>query len=331
MEHIIISSRIRLARNLRDYVYSHNLNADKADEILNMVFNACDNIGNFNNYKLKNIKNEILQENLEDHLISQKLIDNADISGVCVSNDSSVSIMVNEEDHIREQCTLKGLNLKKAYDIISDIDNELLAHLNFAYDNELGFLTACPTNLGTGIRASVIMFLPALTLTNNMEQVLQTITKLGISVRGTYGEGSSAKGYLFQISNQSTLGKTENEIIQHVESTVLKIAELEQKARQQLLQLNEFDLKDDVLRGYGVLSNCFQITSQEALELLSKVKLGLSLNIINLKDASVIDDLLNNISATKINKLSNKNLNSTERDIFRAQYLNRVLKNNRIS
>ena len=330
-EQIIISSRIRLARNLKDYVFPHNLTENNADEVLNMVFNACDNIGNFNNYKLRNIKDEVLQENLEDHLISQKLIENANISGVCVSSDSSVSVMVNEEDHLREQCTLKGLNLKKAYDIINDIDNELSMHLNFAYDEQLGYLTACPTNLGTGIRASVILFLPALTMTNNMEQVIDTVTKLGIRVRGTYGENSSAKGYLFQINNQNSLGKTESEIIQHVESTVLKICELEQKAREQLLSISGNDLNDDVMRSFGVLTNCYKISSQEATELLSKVKLGLGLKIINLKTPEVIDDLLNNVSAVKINKLSNKNLNSIERDVFRAEYLNRVLKNIRIN
>ena len=221
---IIVSSRIRLARNLKDYTFPNMLDKDKADEIINLVFNACDNIGNFNNYKLKNLKSNILLEYLYDHLISQDLIDNAENAGVTISTDNTVSIMINEEDIIREQCTLKGLSLKKAYDIINDIDNELSLTLSFAYDSKLGFLTACPTNIGTGIRASVMMFLPALTITKNMEQVINTVSKMGISIRGAYGEGSSATGYLFQISNQNSLGKTEQEIIQNVETTVLKIA-----------------------------------------------------------------------------------------------------------
>ncbi len=328
---IIVTSRIRLARNVEDYPFVHNLTPEKADEVLNLVFNACDNIGNFTSYRLKNLKEEVLQEYFEDHFISHNLIDNAKIAGVCVSADNEVSIMVNEEDHLREQCTLPGLSLKRAYDIINDIDTELSHHLKFSYDEKLGYLTACPTNVGTGIRASVMLFLPALTITRNMEQVINSVSKLGVSVRGVYGEGSSAKGYLFQISNQHTLGKTEAEIIQMVESTVLKICDLETKAREQLLETNGIALKDDVMRAFGILANSYRIGSQESLELLSKVKLGLSLNILKLKDEKVIDELLNSISAVKILKQSNKNLNELERDLFRAEYLSRVLKNVRIS
>ncbi len=330
-DYIIVTSRIRIARNLNNYSFPHNLTGNKAEEVLNLVFNACDSIGSFNNYKLRNLKDEVLTEMLEDHLISNRLIENSNISGVSISNDSSVSIMINEEDILREQCTLPGLSLKKAYDIINDIDSELSLNLNFAYDPKLGFLTACPTNLGTGIRASVMMFLPGLTITKNIEQVINTVSKMGISVRGAYGEGSSATGYLFQVSNQVTLGKTEYDIIQNVESTVLKICELEKKAREQLLQLNEPELKDEVLRAYGILTNSYKISSQESLELLSKVKLGVSLDLIKLNNANVIDELLNSISATKINKISGKNLNGFERDVYRSEYLNRILKNVRIS
>lgn len=328
---IIVTSRIRLARNIEHYPFVQNLSEEQASEILNLVFNACDQIGSFSCYPLKNLKDEVLVEQMEDHIISENLIQNAKIAGVCVSSDNAVSIMVNEEDHLREQCTLKGLSLKRAYDIINDIDTELGLNLNFSFEPSLGYLTACPTNVGTGIRASVMLFLPALSMTNNMEQVINTVSKLGISVRGTYGEGSAAKGYMFQVSNQYTLGKTETEIIQNVESTVLKICDLEQKAREQLLQANASELKDEVLRAYGILSNSYQLSSQESLELLSKVKLGLSLNILQLNKPAVIDDLINSISPVKMNKLSNKNLNEYERDIARAQYVNRVLKNTRIS
>ena len=326
---IVVTSRIRLARNLKNYNFPHRLSDDKAYEVLNLVFNACDNIGTFNNYKVTNLKEDVLVEMLQDRLVSQKLINNIK-SGVCISNDNSVSVMVNEEDVLREQCTIKGLSLKKAYDIINDIDNELSVYLEFAYDDKLGFLTACPTNIGTGLRASVMLFLPGLSLTKNIEQVINTVSKMGISVRGAYGEGTSASGYLYQVSNQQTLGKTEQEIIQSVESTVLKICELEKKAREQLLELNEIELKDDILRAYGILTSCYKITSSESIELLSKVKLGVSLNIITLKDDNVIDELLNTVNAVKINKISEKKLSAVERDIFRAQYLNRILKNAKI-
>ena len=327
---IVISSRIRLARSLKNYPFSNNTNLEKANDVLVKAFNAINNVGNFNTYRLKNLSQLALEEMLEDHLISSQLIENSDISGVAISDDKTVSIMVNEEDHLREQCLLSGSDLKRAYDIINDIDNELNISLNFDYDKNFGYLTACPTNVGTGIRASVMMFLPGICLTNNFEEMVNAVSKLGICVRGAYGEGSQANGYVFQISNQFSLGKTEDEIIQLVESTVLKICDLEKKARNNLMANNENKLTDDVFRAYGVLSNCYLIGSNEACEYLSKLKLGVALNIINLKNPEIIDELLKNISACKINGMSGANLSAIERDKSRAQYLGRVLKNMRI-
>ena len=327
---IVISSRIRLARSLKNYPFSNNTNLEKANDVLVKAFNAINNVGNFNTYRLKNLSQLALEEMLEDHLISSQLIENSDISGVAISDDKTVSIMVNEEDHLREQCLLSGLDLKRAYDIINDIDNELNISLNFDYDKNFGYLTACPTNVGTGIRASVMMFLPGICLTNNFEEMVNAVSKLGICVRGAYREGSQANGYVFQISNQFSLGKTEDEIIQLVESTVLKICDLEKKARNNLMANNENKLTDDVFRAYGVLSNCYLIGSNEACEYLSKLKLGVALNIINLKNPEIIDELLKNISACKINGMSGANLSAIERDKSRAQYLGRVLKNMRI-
>ena len=327
---IVISSRIRLARSLKNYPFSNNTNLEKANDVLVKAFNAINNVGNFNTYRLKNLSQLALEEMLEDHLISSQLIENSDISGVAISDDKTVSIMVNEEDHLREQCLLSGLDLKRAYDIINDIDNELNISLNFDYDKNFGYLTACPTNVGTGIRASVMMFLPGICLTNNFEEMVNAVSKLGICVRGAYGEGSQANGYVFQISNQFSLGKTEDEIIQLVESTVLKICDLEKKARNNLMANNENKLTDDVFRAYGVLSNCYLIGSNEACEYLSKLKLGVALNIINLKNPEIIDELVKNISACKINGMSGANLSAIERDKSRAQYLGRVLKNMRI-
>ena len=267
---------------------------------------------------------------MEDHLISSELINNSDISGVAISLDNTVSIMVNEEDHIREQCFLDGLSLKRAYDIISDIDQELSQSLNFAYDEKLGFLTACPSNVGTGLRASVMMFLPGIALTNNVQEMVNAVSSFGLCVRGAYGEGSSASGYLFQISNQFSLGKTEEEIVQLVESTALKICDLEIRARKLLLDNNQDALTDEVLRAYGTVSNCFKISTAEAIDLLSKVKLGADIDLIQLKDDKVVSELIKNVSPIKINKLSNKALSELDRDKFRAEYIGRVMKNNRI-
>lgn len=327
---IIVSSRIRLARNLNNQPFTSNTDLEKANNVLTTVFNALGDVSNFNFYKCKNLKPEVLEEMLEDHLISSELINNSDISGVAISTDNTVAIMVNEEDHIREQCFLPGLNLKRAYDIISDIDQELCQSLNYAYSESLGFLTACPSNVGTGLRASVMMFLPGISLTNNVQEMVNAVSSFGLCVRGAYGEGTSANGYLFQISNQFSLGKTEEEIVQLVESTALKICDLEIRARKLLLENNKDSLTDEVLRAYGVLSNCYKISTSEATELLSKVKLGADTELIVLKDEAVISELINNISPIKLNKLSNKVLSELERDKFRAEYIGRVIKNNRI-
>lgn len=330
MNNIVVSSRVRLARNITNLPFTHNTDLEKSENVLKCVSNALIKISDFNFYKCKSLKKDMLDEMLEDHLISGELINNSDISCVAVSQDSTVSIMVNEEDHIREQCLLNGLNLKRAYDIISDIDNELSQNINFAFDDKLGYLTACPTNVGTGLRASVMMFLPGITLTNNVQEMVNVVAKLGLCVRGAYGEGSSASGYLFQISNQFSLGKTEQEIVQLVETTALKICDLETEARKMLLEANKAELTNDILRSFGILSSCYTLTTKEAINLLSKVKLGIDMKIINLKSPEIIDDLLKNVSATKIKKLSNKVLDSSERDIFRAEYVGRILKNSKI-
>lgn len=327
MDNIVISSRIRLARSLNGEKFSNNTTLQESKQVLSRVFEAIGEVGNFNTYKLKNLSKFAMEEMLEDHLISSGLIENSDISGVAISEDKTVSIMVNEEDHLREQCLISGLNLKRAYDIINDIDNELNNILNFAFDKKFGYLTACPTNVGTGIRASVMMFLPGICLTNNFEEMVNAVSKLGICVRGAYGEGSQANGYVFQISNQYSLGKTEDEIIQLVESTALKICDIETKARKNLLINNEDKLTDEVYRAFGVLSCCYTIGSEEACEKLSKLKLGVALNIIALKNPEVIDELLKNISACKICSMASSDLGAEQRDKFRAQYLGRILKN----
>lgn len=330
-DNIIVSSRIRLARNIADKPFSNNTDLNTANIVLDTVFSALNEVSNFNFYKCKNLKNEVLEEMLEDHLISSELINNSDISGVAISQDNTVSIMVNEEDHIRAQCILDGLNLKNAFDIISDIDTELIQKLKFAFDERLGFLTACPTNVGTGLRASVMMFLPGISLTNNVQEMINAVSKFGICVRGAYGEGSNANGYLFQISNQFSLGKSEEEIVQLVESTALKICDLEIRARKLLLDTNKNVLTDEIYRAYGILSNCYKISTGEAVELLSKLKLGCDIDLIRLKSPEIIDDLLKNVSPLKINKLSTKMLNPEARDLFRADYIGRVMKNNRIN
>ena len=328
IDNIVVVSRIRLARNISHKPFSNNTSTDIADGILTCVFNALEDISNFDMFECKNLKNDVLEELLEDHLISSELINNSDISGVAISEDRSVSIMINEEDHIREQCFLDGLNLKRAYDIISDIDTELVDNLDIAYDEKLGFLTACPSNVGTGLRASVMMFLPGIVLTNNVDEMINAVKPYGVCVRGCYGEGTSANGYLFQISNQISLGKTEEEIVQLVESTALKIVELEKMALNNLLDNRYDDIKDEIYRDYGILTNCYKISSEEAIEKLSKVKMGLNMGVIEIDNPHIIDQILNNVSRVKINKMYGNDMDCNHRDICRAEYIRNALKEN---
>lgn len=327
-ENIIISSRVRLARNIEGQLFPNKISKDKALEIMSDVFNSLGD--DFTCLKTSEISNDDREAYIEKHLISKDLIDNAKFSGVALSEDRSVSIMVNEEDHLRLQCIMSGLNVSKAYDIINDIDTELSGKINYVFDKKLGYITACPGNLGTGMRASVMMFLPALTMTNNIPQVANSVSKLGLCIRGAHGEGSDAMGDLYQISNQYTLGKSEAEIIQIVESTVLKIVDLEKEARDRLMELKGDEIRDNAMRAYGILTNCYKLSSRECLNYISTLKLGLGVKALKIKDETVLNHLFDEIMPASLNKLAGKRLREEDRDKFRAQYVNTKLKDTRI-
>jgi len=327
-KNIIISSRIRLARNIDGQFFTDKIDNKSAISLLSDVFNSLGD--DFTCLKTKEISNEDKESYIEKHLISKDLLDHANISGVALSEDSSVSIMVNEEDHIRLQCILDGLNLKKAYDIINDIDTELSSNLNYAFDKKLGYITACPGNLGTGMRASVMMFLPALTMTNNIGKVANSIGKMGLCIRGAYGEGTGALGDLYQISNQSTLGKSEVEIIQIVESTVLKVVDLEKEARERLMEIKGDEIYDNAMRAYGILTNCYKLSSREFLNYVSTLKLGIGVGVIKVIDEKIVNDLFSSVMPATLNKLAGRILSEEDRDKYRAQYVNEILKDTKI-
>lgn len=327
-DNIIISSRVRLARNLDGYLFPNKMKKEEAREIMSNIFNSLGD--DFTCLKTAEISRDDSEAYVEKHLISRDLIDNIGFSGVALSEDHSVSIMVNEEDHLRLQCIMRGMNVAKAYDIINDIDTELSGKINYAFDKKLGYITACPGNLGTGMRASVMMFLPALTMTNNISQVANSVSKLGLCIRGAYGEGSGAMGDLYQVSNQYTLGKSEAEIIQIVESTVLKIVDLEKEARMRLMELKGDEIRDNAMRAYGILTNCYKLSSAECLNYISTLKFGLGVNALKVKDEKILNSLLDEIMPASLNKLAGKRLRDDDRDKFRAQYVNAKLKDIRI-
>lgn len=324
INNVVLSSRIRLARNLKDLPYTPKQTELSAEKVLDTVFAVAKTNLNFDTYKLKNLTEEEVASALDNNFISKDV--DLNFGGYAISNDETVSIMVNEEDHIRMQCIITGLNLKKAFDIINDIDTELMQNLDYAYDKELGFLTTCPSNLGTGIRASCMMFLPALTISGNLEDLVKPLKNLGIIIRGINGEGSDSKGYIYQISNEVTLGKSEKQIIQEVESAVFKIFELEKEVIEKIKQSNDINLFDTIMRSFGTLISSYKLSSSEYFELSALSKLGVELELIKLKNIDVFDELNYAVKPANLIKISGKFLNDIERDVFRAKFISSKLK-----
>ncbi len=325
----VVSTRIRLARNLEGYPFPSHLKSEKqAKEIIRLVSSGLSRLDEFKLYYMDSISGEQAVSLMENHLISPKLIKNKFLSAALINREENVSIMINEEDHLREQCIVKGLDLRLAYDTMSEIDNRIAGSMKFAYDEQFGFLTACPTNLGTGLRASVMQFLPALTVNGVMPKIIRSISRLGLTVRGVYGEGSDAEGYKYQISNEVTLGVTEEEILNQVEEVVKKVCELETAERHTLMHgAKALDVEDECMRSYGVLTNCAKISTREFVKLCAKVKLGACLGYIDIPDVSRIDDLVVKLSPSNITAAAAQQLTATERDVYRAQCCRKAFEN----
>ncbi len=330
---IVVSTRVRLARNIEGYVFPSHLKGEKqAREIIRLVTSGLSRLDGFQDdqfkvYYMNSVTPEEAQILKENHLISPNLIKNSRISAAVINNDESISIMINEEDHLREQCILKGFELETAYHTMAQIDARLSNSMKFAFDEQLGYLTACPTNLGTGLRASVMAFLPALTINGIMPKVYRSISRLGLTVRGVYGEGSDAEGYMYQISNEVTLGVTEREILKQVGDVVRKVAELEEAERLSLKKGDSaLDVKDGCMRSFGILTNCAKLSTSELIKLTASVKLGACLGYIDISDPSEIDDLVIKMRPANINEAAGRELTPVERDIYRAEYVTKHIK-----
>ena len=320
---IVISSRVRLARNFEGIPFPIRLTDNElAMSISKAVFEVFGEDYEFR--KLKNLTSSQCMMLLERRIISKELIGNKDIASYALSEDQKISIMINEEDHIREQCIMDGLCLKACYEQISAVDDKLLKNFDIAYSKQWGFLTACPTNVGTGMRASVMLFLPGLTISGAMNRIMQNAKLEGVTIRGFYGEGSDADGFFYQISNKRTLGMTEIEIVEKVEGFVQKVVEMEEKARQTITTLNKSVILDMCYRAYGVLTNCYTISTAECLSFLSKLRFGVSANLIKLKNVD-IDELFYLVQSAHIEDYYQIELTPKERDIFRAKYIGEML------
>ncbi len=326
---IVMSSRIRLARCLAKMPFPSRLSDEKGAEVLNSINNALKNL-NLTLYKCKNLPeldSELLREK---HLISKDLLERREMSGVLLSSDETIAIMINEEDHIREQCIMPGLSLNKAYDKLNKIDDELLSKIDIAFDSDLGFLNSCITNVGTGMRASVMLFLPALTMLGEMNAHINALSNQGFTVRGVYGEGSGSQGYMYQVSNSRCLGLGEREIINGVDLSVRRLCSLEIAARERLLESAHDEIYDKVSRSYGVLTNCYMLGADEFMRLAGEVKIGLALGLLKFKDNFIIDKLIFKCMPSSLTKIAGKTMNEIETNKFRAEYVRGFLSENRI-
>jgi len=263
---------------------------------------------------------------VERHLISREQAAKNAGSAVVINKKQTLSIMINEEDHLRMQALRSGLQLKNVFKLLDKVDSSLEQKLDFAFHPALGYLTACPTNVGTGMRASAMVHLPALVLSEQINQIIQAVNKIGLAVRGLYGEGTEAMGNLFQVSNQTTLGEKEDEIITRLNQVIEKIIEHEQNARQLLLQKRLGTLLDQVGRAFGVLTHAHSMTSKEALNLLSFMKLGIDLGFFPDGHRPVIDELFMETQPAHLQKSSQQKLQVEERDALRAGIIREKLK-----
>lgn len=329
---IVLSSRIRLARNLEGVPFPSRADAEALAGVSAAIRKSVGDLGAADKHvymfvemdKLPPLDRNVL---VEKHIISPNHAEERGHRALAVRDDAAVSIMVNEEDHLRIQTMVPGLNLQEALALANRVDDLLEAKNTFAYAERLGYLTACPTNVGTGLRASVMMHLPALVLSRQMNRIVAAATQLGLAVRGLYGEGSEATGHIFQISNQLTIGHSEQEIIDNLQAIARQVVEQERAARQALADNSPDALADRVWRAYGILRYARSISGQEALNLLSEVRLGIDMKIITGTDAAVFNELLVTTRPNFLQKIAGRDDSEPgERDKLRAQLIRDKLK-----
>ncbi|MFZ5800286.1 MAG: protein arginine kinase [Candidatus Omnitrophota bacterium] len=325
---IVISSRIRLARNLDKIPFPNHADRKQAEEVLQKVKTAVSEINLLRAamfLELNNLDNVDKQFLIERHLMSHEHALKPNSKGLVVSPEEIISIMVNEEDHLRIQVMRSGLDLNDTWDLTDQLDNFLAEKLNFAFLPEWGYLTACPTNTGTGLRGSVMLHLPALVMTKQINKVMAAIAKLSFTTRGLYGEGTQAMGNFFQISNQVSLGHSEVDILENLKGLIRQVIDQEEQAREVLLMQSREALEDRVFRAFGTLKSAHIISSQETIELLSMVRLGIDLNIIKDINRSLINELFIIIQPAHLQKLEGRKLTTPERDSQRARLIREKL------
>lgn len=326
----VLSSRIRLARNFSFVPFPLAMNEEMANRVISelreRVFKGSESFRTTyratESAMLSPHEKRLL---LEKHLVSAEFIKDRLPGLLLLNREESISIMVNEEDHLRIQSLLPGLQLQKAWDAANQVDDTIDELMEYAFDERLGYLTSCPTNVGTGLRASVMMHLPALTLTGAMDRILQAASQIGLAVRGLYGEGSEAYGNMVQVSNQQTLGRSERELIDTLNDVAGQIATEERKARELLVRSNSLELEDRIWRSYGILKNSRVLTTREALDRFSDLRLGIETGLFGAMDLDQVDALLFRIQPAFLQETAGRELTVEERDSYRAQWVREKL------
>lgn len=313
---IVISTRIRIARNLADYPFPVRLDNKSKIEVNEKIRDALEGKENLTYTELKTLTRSQIVSLAERHLISPEFASNSDARALLMSDNEDISIMLCEEDHIRIQVMKSGLALKEAYELADKIDTEINQSLKYAFDEKLGYLTQCPTNLGTGMRASVMLHLPALTAKGQIGSLASTVSKLGLTIRGAYGEGMSAMGDLYQLSNQVSLGINEKSAIDNLKTITLQLAAQERAAREEASK--SIETEDAVFRAYGILKSARILSTKEFMSLISKVRLGAVLGMIK-TDLKTINELMVSMQPATINAFVGKTLSLEERDVERAK------------
>lgn len=325
---VVISTRIRLARNIKDYPFPCRLSLQGMNKIIDIVKDAVKNsnssIANeFSYIDMNKLSPSQSVSLVERHIVSPEFISSNEGRGLLLSKDEKISIMINEEDHIRLQVINPGLSLDEAYDMADKLDTLLDESLDFAFSKKLGYLTQCPTNLGTGMRASVMLHLPALEKSGTINRIAGNLSKLGLTIRGAFGEGTEPKGSMYQMSNQVTLGISEKAAIENLKNITKQLISQEKVARDRICK--SVDIQDTISRSLGILKSAKIMGHDEALNLLSNVRMGIVCGEISDITVQKIDELMSNVEPATLTVNSKENLSAQQRDIKRAEMLRNSL------
>lgn len=321
---IAVTTRVRLARNLDKRKFPTHPDQSERREVLEEVKTALRSLPDGDQYEWYELDEQVPLERrllMERHLISRELADGNGPRAVAVNPGSSLAIMINEEDHLRMQCLMPGLSVQEAYDRVNLLDDQLSERLAFAFDQTYGYLTSCPTNVGTGLRVSVMLHLPALVMTRHIEKVFRSVYEMRMAVRGFYGEGTEAFGELYQISNQITCGRSELDIIDDMEAVIGAIIQYEDKARRELATTERSQLEDRVWRSWGLLRNARLMSSEEAMRHLSSLRLGVVMGVFDSVDLPELQKLFLYTQPAHLQRLEGRELDSGDRDVVRARFI----------